>query len=330
MAKTYSDKDADLDLLKDKSIAVIGYGNQGRAQANNMRDSGCEVIVGLRKGPSWEMAEEEGFDVYEIARAAEIGDIVHILIPDEVQAKVYNEQIATAMERGKTLAFSHAFSIHFKEIVPPRGVDVVLVAPKGPGSMLRKVFKEGSGMPGLIAVAQDQSGQAKQIALALSKAIGLTRIGVLETSFKEEVETDLFGEQSVLVGGVSELIKAGFETLVDAGYQPEAAYFECLHELKLIVDLIHTEGIEGMMRAVSNTAEYGGRTRGSRVIGEASRKAMKELLEEIQEGSFPKEWITENKGGAKNLNKMREEGKKHLIEEVGRKLRKWAGIGNKS
>lgn len=327
MAKRYSGQDASLDLLEERTIAVIGYGNQGEAQAKNMRDSGCDVIVGLRRGGSWDRAKEDGFDVYKMAEATSRGDIAHILVPDEVQADVYKEKIAPGMEEGKTLCFSHGFSIHFRSIVPPRGVDVVMVAPKAPGALLRRCYKEGSGTPGLIAVAQNPSGHAKETALALSKAVGLTRIGVIETSFKEEVETDLFGEQSVLVGGISELIKAGFDTLVEAGYQPEIAYFECLHELKLIVDLIHDGGIEGMMQAVSNTAEYGGRTRGSQIINEEVRKKMKELLKDIQEESFVKEWIAENKSGAPNLKEMREEGKKHLIERIGRNLRKWAGVG---
>lgn len=327
MVKKYSDQDASLDLLKGKTIAVIGYGNQGEAQAKNMRDSGCNVIIGLRRGNSWKRAKKDGFDVYEITEAARRGDIVHILIPDEVQAKVYSEKIDPAMEEGKTLCFSHGFSIHYKSIVPPRKVNVIMIAPKAPGALLRRCYKEGSGTPGLMAVAQDPNGQGKQTALALSKAVGLTRIGVIETSFKEEVETDLFGEQAVLVGGVSELIKAGFDTLTEAGYQPEIAYFECLHELKLIVDLIHDGGIEGMMRAVSNTAEYGGRTRGPKIIDKKVRKTMKKILSEIQNESFPKEWIAENKSGASSLKEMRKKGKEHLIERVGSDLRRWAGIG---
>ncbi|KXA93067.1 ketol-acid reductoisomerase [candidate division MSBL1 archaeon SCGC-AAA259E19] len=308
-------------------MSVIGYGSQGHAQAQNMRDSGCEVIIGNPRGDEfWEKAESAGFDVYEISEAAKRGDIIHMLIPDEVQAKVYNEQVAPAMGSGKVLGFSHGFNIHFKEIVPPRDDDVIMIAPKAPGPSVRESYEEGSGVPGLVAVAQDSSGEAMDVALAMAKAVGLTRIGVIETSFEEEVETDLFGEQSVLVGGVSEMIKAGFETLVEDGYQPEVAYFECLNELKLIVDLIHKQGIEGMMRAVSNTAEYGGRTRGPRIVDEDTRKEMEKLLEDIKDGSFAKEWITENQRGAPNLKEMREEAEDHLIERVGKEIREWSDI----
>lgn len=328
MVRTYSDEDADLNYLEDKTIAVIGYGSQGEAQAKNMRDSGCEVIIGTRSGgSSWKKANEDGFDVFEIPTAAKRGDVIHMLVPDEVQAEVYNKKIAPTMGDGKTLGFSHGFNIHFNEIVPSRDDDVVMVAPKAPGPTVRKTYKEGSGVPGLIAVSQDASGEAMETALAMAKAIGLTRAGLIETSFQEEVETDLFGEQSVLVGGVSELIKAGFDTLVEAGYQPEVAYFECLNELKLIVDLIHDEGIEGMMRAVSNTAEYGGRTRGPRLIDEDVRNEMENLLDDIQDGSFANEWTAENDRGAPNLKKMREEGAEQKIEKVGEKIRKWADIG---
>ncbi len=328
MAKIYGDEDANLNVLKDKTIAIIGYGNQGEAQAKNLRDSGCEVIIGVRAGgSSWERAQEDDFDVYEIPEAAKIGDILHMLIPDEAQAHVYNEQIAPHMGEGKTLGFSHGFNIHYKEIVPPRDDDVIMVAPKAPGPTVRKTYKEDSGVPGLVAAAQDSSGKALDEALAMAKAIGLTRAGVIETTFEEEVETDLFGEQSVLVGGVSELIKAGFEILVDEGYQPEIAYFECLNELKLIVDLIQEGGIEGMMRSVSNTAEYGGRTRGKEVIDDNVREKMWDLLEDIEDGSFAREWITENEKDAPNLKKMRREGKDHLIEKVGEEIREWAKIG---
>lgn len=327
MAKIYRDRDSNLDALKGKTIAIIGYGNQGNAQANNMRDSGCKVIVGnVRDDPFWKQAVEDGFEVYEIAEAAKRGDIVHMLIPDEVQGQVYREQIAPSMETGKVLCFSHGFNIHFKQIVPPRDIDVVMIAPKAPGAILRRSYQQGSGTPGLLAVEQDASGEAKEIALALAKAAGLTRIGVVETSFKEEVETDLFGEQVVLVGGVSELIKAGFETLIEAGYRPEIAYFECSNELKLITDLIYEHGIEGMMRAVSNTAEYGGRTRGPKVIDERAREVMKKILRDVQSGEFAKEWVSEHQRGAPNLKQAREAAKKHLIEQVGRDLRKWTGI----
>ncbi len=327
MAKIYDDEDASLSNLEGKTIAVIGYGNQGHAQALNMRDSGCEVIIGVRRGgDSWERAKKDGFDVYEISEAAKKGDIIHILIPDEVQAKVYNEQIAPVMGDGKTIGVSHAFNIHFKQIVPSHEADVVMIAPKAPGLSVRKTYKKGSGVPGLVAVAQDYSGNAMDTALAMAKAVGLTRIGVIETSFKEEVETDWFGEQTVLVGGVSELIKAGFDTLVEEGYQPEIAYFECLNEMKLIVDLIYEQGIEGMMTRVSNTAEYGGRTRGPRVIDANVRKEMKKILKEIKDGTFAKEWNTENDRGIPNLKKMREEAKDQLLTKIGEEIREWANV----
>lgn len=327
LAKIYYDKDADLEVLKDKTIAIIGYGNQGHAQANNLRDSGCKVIVGNVRGDRyWQQAVADGFEVLDISEAARRGDIVHMLIPDEYQAQVYREQIAPGLSRGKVLCFSHGFNIHFKQIVPPSDVDVIMIAPKAPGAILRRMYLQGSGVPGLLAVEQDYSGQAKRIALALAKGVGLTRIGVVETTFKEEVETDLFGEQVVLVGGVSELIKAAFETLVDAGYQPEVAYFECLNELKLIVDLIYERGIEGMMAAVSNTAEYGGRTRGKWVIDDRAREVMQRILADIQSGAFAEEWVEESRRGIPNLKQMREVAKDHLIERVGRELRRWAGI----
>jgi len=326
LAKIYYDKDADLSILKDKTIAIIGYGNQGHAQANNLRDSGCRVIIGSIRDASYEQAVRDGFEVYSISEAAEIGDIVHMLIPDEYQAEVYNRDIAKHMKHGKALCFSHGFNIHFKQIVPPKDVDVIMIAPKGPGALVRRMYLQGSGVPGLLAVEQDASGMAKQIALALAKGVGLTRIGVIETTFKEEVETDLFGEQVVLCGGVTELIKAGFETLVEAGYQPEVAYFECLNELKLIVDLIYEHGIEGMWKAVSNTAEYGGRTRGPRIIDSHVRETIMKILKDIQSGDFAREWVEEAKKGIPTLKRMREEGKEHLIEKVGRELRKWAGI----
>jgi ketol-acid reductoisomerase len=327
MAKIYYDKDADLKELEGKTIAIIGYGNQGNPQANNLRDSGCNVIIGNMRGDRyWQQAEADGFEVMEIPDAAKRGDIVHMLVPDEFQAQVYREQISPHMKAGKALCFSHGFNIHFKQIVPPKDVDVIMIAPKAPGALLRRMYQHGSGTPGLLAVAQDHSKKAKKIALALSKGVGLTRIGVVETTFKEEVETDLFGEQVVLCGGTSELIKAGFETLVKAGYQPEIAYFECLNELKLIVDLIYEGGLEGMWTAVSNTAEYGGRTRGSVIIDETVRERMKKILKDVQNGSFAKEWVDENKKGIPHLKKMREDAKKHQIEKIGRELRKWAGI----
>jgi len=327
MAKIYYDKDADLRELEGKTIAIIGYGNQGNPQANNLRDSGCKVIIGNMKGDRyWQQAVADGFEVMEIPEAAKRGDIVHMLVPDEFQAQVYREQISPHMKAGKVLCFSHGFNIHFKQIVSPKDVDVIMIAPKAPGALLRRMYQQGSGTPGLLAVAQDHSKRAKKIALAMTKGVGLTRIGVVETTFKEEVETDLFGEQVVLCGGTSELIKAGFETLVKAGYQPEIAYFECLNELKLIVDLIYEGGLEGMWTAVSNTAEYGGRTRGPVIIDETVRKKMKTILKDVQSGSFAKEWVDENKKGIPNLKRRREEAKKHLIEKIGKELRKWAGI----
>ncbi len=326
MAKLYFDKDADLSVLKGKTIAIIGYGNQGQAQANNLRDSGLRVIIGNPPDAYAEKARKDGFEVLSISEAAERGDIVHMLIPDEIQADVYREHIARHMRRGKTLCFSHGFNIHFKWIVPPADVDVIMIAPKAPGAILRRMFQQGSGTPGILAVYQDASGHAKETALAMAKGVGLTRIGVVETTFKEEVETDLFGEQVVLVGGVTELIKAGFETLVQAGYQPEVAYFECLNELKLIVDLIYEHGLSGMFAAVSNTAKYGGFTKGPKVIDQSARKRMLEILKDIQSGVFAEEWKKEKEAGMVNLKRMQRELSEHLIERVGRELRKWAGI----
>lgn len=326
MAKIYYEKDADLNVLKGRMIAIIGYGNQGHPQANNLRDSGCKVIIGSIKDASHDRAVKDGFEVYDIAEAVKRADIIQMLVPDEYQAQVYKEHIAKNLKKGKVLCFSHGFNIHFKQIVPPKDVDVIMIAPKAPGAILRRMYQQGSGTPGIMAVQQDASGHAKKIALAMAKGVGLTRIGVVETTFKEEVETDLFGEQVVLCGGVSELIKAGFETLVEAGYQPEVAYFECLNELKLIIDLIYEHGIEGMWAAVSNTAEYGGRTRGPKIIDKRSRETMKQILKDVQSGVFAKEWVAESQRGIPNLKKMREEAKVHLIEKVGRELRKWAGI----
>ncbi|MFA4844568.1 MAG: ketol-acid reductoisomerase [Candidatus Margulisiibacteriota bacterium] len=322
MAKVYYDKDADLGLLKDKTVAIIGYGNQGTAQSQNLRDSGVKVIIAEVEGtPNWKAAQEAGFEVMDAKSAAKAGDIIQVLIPDEVQGGVYKEALKKALKKGKTLMFSHGFNIHFRAIKPPKDVDVIMVAPKGPGAMVRNTYVDGAGVPCLIAVYQDASGKAKETALAYAKGIGGTRAGVFETTFKEEVETDLFGEQTVLCGGCTALIKAGFETLVEAGYQPEMAYFECCHELKLIVDLIYKQGLLGMRKAVSNTAEYGDLTVGPKIIDEKVKKRMKKALDRIQNGAFAREFIKENKEGCKNFNALREKDKNHQIEKVGGELR---------
>ncbi len=324
MAKIYYDEDANLSVINLKTISVIGYGIQGRAQALNAKESGLNVIVGLRNENSntYKQAVADGFKPVSIEEAAKKGDIVHILIPDETQADVYENSIKKYMKKGNTLMFSHGFNIHFKRIIPPNNIDVIMVAPKSPGAGVRKTYIEGFGTPALIAVYQNASGKAKDKALAFAKAIGATRAGVIETTFQEETETDLFGEQVDLCGGTAELIKSSFDTLVKAGYQPEIAYFETCHELKLIVDLIQEGGIENMWNKVSNTAEYGGRTRGKRIINEKTRETMKEILGEIQSGEFADEWVNECKGGMKNLNKMREEEANIQIEKVGAGLRK--------
>ena len=323
MAKIYYEKDVNKDYLKGKTVAVIGYGSQGRAQALNLHDSGIDVIVGLYEGSkSIELAKKEGLKVESVAEAAKKADIIQILIPDEVQSRVYYEDgIKDNLQPGNVLMFSHGFSIHFGQIVPPKNVDVIMVAPKSPGQMLREVYTEGKGVPNLIAVFQDYSEKAKGIALAYSWAIGGTRAGVIETSFKEETETDLFGEQAVLCGGVTALIQAGYETLVDAGYQPEIAYFECLHELKLIVDLIYKGGITYMRDCVSNTAEYGDLKSGKRIINDNTRKEMKNILNEIQNGEFAKDWLIENQIGRPYFKAMRNKEANFLIEKVGKELR---------
>lgn len=322
MATMYYDKDADLEHMKGKKVAVIGYGNQGHAQTQNLRDSGLDVVIGLRQGgPSHESAQAHGFEPVSIEDATKAGDIVHILLPDEVQVGVYEKQIAPHLKKGKTLSFSHGFNIHFKEIVPPEDVDVIMVAPKGPGNLVRSEYVKGGGVPCLIAVHQNPSGTAKYTALAYAKGIGGTRGGVIETTFAEETETDLFGEQAVLCGGISALIKAGFDTLVEAGYQPELAYFECMHEVKLIVDLFYEGGLSHMRRAVSNTAEYGDLTRGPRVVDKSVRKEMKKILGEIQDGKFAKEWVEENRAGGENFNYLRRNEEDLLIEKVGKELR---------
>ncbi len=322
-AKVYYDKDADLGALKNKTIAVLGYGSQGAGQSNNLKDSGLKVIIGLRDGSkSWDKAKADGFTVMKVEEAAKAADIIQVLIPDEMQAATYKESIAKFMTKGKTLMFSHGFAIHFGQIVPPKDVDVIMVAPKGPGPLVRKVFTEGGGVPAIFAVQQDASGKAKETALAYSKGIGATRAGVLETTFKEETETDLFGEQCVLCGGTTSLVKAGFETLVNAGYQPEIAYFECMHELKLIVDLMYERGIAGMRDGISTTAKYGDITVGPYIIDDSVKARMQFALNRIQNGSFAKEWITENMAGRPVYNALMNKDRGHLIEKVGAELRK--------
>jgi len=322
-AKVYYDADASLDVLKGKKIAIIGYGSQGHAQAQNLRDSGLDVIVSDLPGTdNWNAAVRDGFSPMSASDAAKQADVIQILTEDEVQSRVYRSEIAPHLTAGKTLVFSHGFNIHFNQIVPPADVDVIMVAPKGPGHLVRRQYTEGRGVPALIAVHQDATGQAKDKALAYAKGLGATRVGVLETTFKEETETDLFGEQVVLCGGLQELILAGFETLVDAGYQPEIAYFECLHELKLIIDLIYEGGLEMMNYSISNTAEYGNYTRGPRVINEDTREVMQEILAEIQTGEFAREWILENQANRPVFLALRRMTAEHPIEKVGAELRK--------
>ena len=323
MAKVYYEKNANKDYLKGKTVAVIGYGSQGRGQALNLHDSGVNVIVGLYEGSkSIELAKKDGLQVEIAAEATKRADIVQILIPDEVQSRAYYQQgIKDNLQEGNALMFSHGFNIHFKQIIPPENVDVMMVAPKGPGAIVRTTYTQGEGVPNLIAVYQNYTGKAKEIALAYSQAIGGTRAGVIETSFREETETDLFGEQNVLCGGVTALIQAGFDTLVEAGYQPEIAYFECLHELKLIVDLIYAGGITHMRDNVSNTAEYGDLKIGKRIVNDETRKEMKKVLAEIQNGTFARDWILENQVGRPFFNAMRDKESNFLIEKVGKELR---------
>ncbi|MED3719913.1 ketol-acid reductoisomerase [Geobacillus stearothermophilus] len=321
MAKVYYNGDANEQYLQGKTVAIIGYGSQGHAHAQNLRDSGVRVIVGLRKGKSWEQAEQDGFEVYSVREAAKQADIVMVLLPDEKQPAVYKEEIEPGLEPGNALVFAHGFNIHFSQIVPPEHVDVFLVAPKGPGHLVRRTYAEGAGVPALIAVYQDVTGHAKETALAYAKAIGAARAGVLETTFKEETETDLFGEQAVLCGGLTALIKAGFETLVEAGYQPEVAYFECLHEMKLIVDLLYEGGLSWMRYSISDTAQWGDFITGPRIINDAVKAEMKKVLDDIQTGKFAKSWILENQANRPEFNAINRRENEHLIEIVGRELR---------
>ena len=317
----YYEKDADLEKIRDKTVAVIGYGSQGHAHANNLRDSGVNVRIGLREGKSWKKAEGAGFTVLPVAEAVEDADVIMILVPDELQADLYKNEISTYIKPGSYLAFAHGFNIHFGQIVPPSSINVFMVAPKGPGHLVRHEYTKGSGVPTLIAVHQDPSGDTKDVALAYASAIGGGRAGIIETTFREETETDLFGEQVVLCGGVTALITAAFETLVEAGYAPEMAYFECLHELKLIVDLIYEGGISNMRYSVSNTAQYGDLTRGPRIINGGTKAEMKRILQEIQSGQFAREWILENKANRPVFNALTRRGEQHPVEKIGARLR---------
>lgn len=319
-AKMYYEKDAELNVLQGKTIAIIGYGSQGHAQAQNLRDSGLKVIIGLRPGKSWKTAEKDGFEVVTVDEAAHRADVIQILMPDETQAKVYRDFIEPNIKKGAALMFSHGFNINFGQIVPTEDLDVLMIAPKSPGHLVRRTYVEGFGVPALIAVEQDATGKAHEIGLAYAKGIGSTRAGVIETTFREETETDLFGEQAVLCGGVSHLVKAGFETLIEAGYQPEIAYFECLHELKLIVDLMYEGGLERMRYSISNTAEYGDYVSGPRVVNEETKKEMKKVLDDIQRGVFARNFILEQTNGA-FLTATRRKEAEHPLEQVGKELR---------
>jgi len=322
MAKIYYEKDSNLEVLNGKTIGIVGYGSQGHAHAQNLRDSGCNVLVASKpNGNGWKAAISDGFEVAEVAEMAKGSDIIMMLAPDTLQSQIYHESIENSMSSGKTLMFAHGFNIHYSQIVPSEDIDVSMIAPKCPGHILRKIYTEGSGVPSLVAIHQDASGKAMDIALAYAKGIGSTKAGVLETTFREETETDLFGEQTILCGGVAAMVKAGFETLVEAGYQPENAYFECFHELKLIVDLMYQGGLNYMRYSVSNTAEYGDYTRGPRVINDSVKQAMKQILVEIQDGTFAKEWILENQAGRPSFNAMRRKNAEHQIEVVGKELR---------
>ncbi|TMQ17031.1 MAG: ketol-acid reductoisomerase [Candidatus Rokuibacteriota bacterium] len=321
-AKIYYDQDADLGLLKGKKIAIIGYGSQGHAHALNLKDSGQDVVVGLYKGgKSWARAEKDGHKVAPVADAARLGDVVMILLPDQTQRQVFEESVRAGLGKGKMLMFAHGFNIHFNQVVPPADVDVTMIAPKAPGHVMRDLFTQGPGVPALVAVQQDVTGKARDMALAYGKGFGCTRAGVIETTFKEETETDLFGEQTTLCGGISHLIKAAFETLVEAGYQPEVAYFECMHEMKLIVDLFYQGGLAYMRYSVSDTAEYGDYTRGPRVVSDQTKAEMKKILGEIQSGQFAREWVLENQANRAGFLAMRKRDADHQIEDVGRRLR---------
>ena len=330
-ANVYYDKDADISIIQGKKVAVIGYGSQGHAHALNLKESGVDVVVGLRDGSSSAAkATNAGLKVMSIADASKWADVIMMLAPDTEQKKIYDEHVKQHLTDGKALAFAHGFNIRFERIAPPKGVDVIMIAPKGPGHLVRRTYTEGGGVPALIAVAQDATGKAKQLALSYASAVGGGRAGVIETTFPEETETDLFGEQVVLCGGLTALVQAGYETLVEAGYQPEMAYFECLHEVKLIVDLMYEEGIAGMRYSISDTAEYGDVSRGPRVITPATKKMMQKILKEIQSGKFAKEWIAESDSGREKFNALRKAGQEHQIEEVGKRLRSmmpWISAG---
>ena len=321
--KLYYDNDASLDVLKGKKIAVIGFGSQGHAHALNLKDSGLDVCVAEAPGsPAWKMAEESGMELNETPDAVKKADIIMMLVPDQMQKEIYDKSVAPHLQEGNTISFAHGFNIHYKQIVPPENVNVMMIAPKGPGHLVRRTFQEGSGVPCLIAIHQDYGGNTRNLALAWAKGIGGTRAGVIETTFKDETETDLFGEQTVLCGGSAELIKTGFEVLTEAGYPAELAFFECMHEMKLIVDLYYEGGLSRMNYSVSDTAEYGGMTRGPKVINKKTKKIMKKILKEVQNGQFAKEWLAEYSSGQKNMEKLRQENREHLIEKTGNELRK--------
>ncbi|NUJ06892.1 ketol-acid reductoisomerase [Bacillus paranthracis] len=319
--KTYYEKDANVDLLQGKTVAVVGYGSQGHAQAQNLRDSGVEVVVGVRPGKSYEVAKADGFEVMSVSEAVRTAQVVQMLLPDEQQAHVYKAEVEENLREGQMLLFSHGFNIHFGQINPPSYVDVAMVAPKSPGHLVRRVFQEGNGVPALVAVHQDATGTALHVALAYAKGVGCTRAGVIETTFQEETETDLFGEQAVLCGGVTALVKAGFEMLTEGGYRPEIAYFECLHELKLIVDLMYEGGLTNMRHSISDTAEFGDYVTGSRIVTDETKKEMKRVLTEIQQGEFAKKWILENQAGRPTYNAMKKAEQNHQLEKVGAELR---------